>query len=55
MFNIFNKKDCNVSSDKNNNTSNEQAKEQESQSKGTTFVNENMADAQPQDIPRKEQ
>ena len=55
MFNIFNKKDPNISSGKNSDTSKEQAKEQQHQSEGTTFINVMASDAQPEDIPRKEQ
>ena len=51
MFDFFNKEDRDFSSDKNSGTH----KDQEEQSEGTTFVNENIGDAQPQDIPRKEQ
>ena len=54
MFNTFNKKEPSASSDKNSDNAKAQAKEQQPQSKGTTFGSIRIGDAQPKDIPRKE-
>lgn len=61
MFNILNNLNNKNHIDKQDkkttvaNTSQNHIKEQKQRSSGTTFINVMASDAQPQDIPRKEQ